>query len=250
MKTPSIKTQLILYLSFFLGYLSLKDRDIAFLFCALIAVISAGVIEGLILYIKNKKLSVSESSIISGLIIGFVLSCDQPWWMFSLASLLAISSKHFLCVNKKHIFNPAAFGIFILIVVFGAQTQWKGTYLWYFIVPIGFYFVYKIRKLEVIIGYSLAALGLFGIQAFLQNVSLWDIFGYLSYFYIFVMLIEPKTTPVKPQAKIVFGIGVGVLIFILTEMGLRFDTELCALLVMNLAAPWLNKFSMKPLLTF
>jgi Na+-translocating ferredoxin:NAD+ oxidoreductase RnfD subunit len=242
-KLKSIKTQLILYLFCFAIFLFLKDRDLAFLIAVVIAVVSALTSEAVILYFKTKALRLTESSIISGLIIGYVLSADEAWWKFLLASVLAILSKHLLKFKKRHIFNPAAFGIFLTLIFTGASTQWKGTYLRYIIVPCGFYFIYKIRKIEIISGYFLVSFALFGGQSILQKVSFGHIFGYLSYFYIFVMLIEPLTTPTKPWGKFFFGCGTALLIFILTEMGLSFDVELLSLLTLNAAVPILNKLS-------
>lgn len=240
-----IKTQLIIFLCAFALYLSFKDKDLLFLLTTLIAVISAMGFESLILFFTNKQLHITDSPIISGLIIGFVLSPDNPWWIFVLASFLAICSKHLIHfhADKRHLFNPAAFGIFITIALFGAFTQWKGTYMWYILVPFGVYFVSKIRKFEVLIGYSITAIALFTTQAFLQKAPLLNIFGYLSYFYIFIMLIEPKTTPIKPLGKFIFGVCVAALIFILTQIGVRFDAELSSLLVLNLFVPLLNKIT-------
>ena len=237
----SVKIQLIIFLCAFAFYLSFKDKDVLFLLTTFVAVISAIGVESAILFFKNKEISVTGSSIISGLIIGYVLSPDDPWWVFVLAALLAISSKHLIHFNRKHLFNPAAFGIFLTIIFFGASTGWKGTFVWYVLLPFGVYFIYKIQKLEVLIAYAITALGLFGAQAMAQKVPLVNIFGYLSYFFIFIMLIEPKTTPARPIGKIIFGIGTGALIFYLTQIGVRFDAELSGLLIMNLFVPLLNK---------
>ena len=241
----SIKTRLILYLACFALFLALKDRDFTFLFAAIVAVISAVTAEAVIVYFKTKTFQITESAIITGLIVGYVLSSDEAWFKFVFASLLAILSKHVIRFQKRHLFNPAAFGIFLTIILLGAPTQWKGTYLWYIVAPAGFYFVYKIRKTEIIIGYAIAFLVLFGTQAVLQKVSLSGIFGYLSYFYIFVMVIEPKTTPTRAAGKLLFGAGVVVLIFILTQTGIKLDVELLSLLAMNAIAPLLNKLSQK-----
>lgn len=241
MKLTSIKTQLIIFLAGFMIFLSGKDKDAIFLLTAFLAVISAIVMDSALLYFKNRKLILTDSSVISGLIIGYVLSAAQPWWIYPLASLFAIGSKHLVQVNGKHIFNPAALGIFLTILFFNATTQWKGTYFWYILLPAGAYFAYKVRKIEILIGYALAFLILFGAQALLQKINLLNILGYLSYFYIFVMVIEPKTTPIKPLGKLIFGIGVLTLIFIFTELGVGFDAELFALLVFNSALPILNK---------
>ncbi len=240
MKALSIKTKLIIFLAGFAVFLSVRDRDIVFIFTVIIALVSAIIIDSVFSWLKNKKFSISESSIISALIIGFVIADDNPWWIITLASLFAISSKYLIHFNKKHIFNPAALGIFLSILL-GADTKWAGTFAWYILVPAGLYFTYKLSKLELIAGYILTSLGLFGIQAALNKVSLINIFGYFSYFYVFVMLIEPKTTPVKPLAKLIFGIGVSILIFTFTQAQVRFDVELAALLILNLFVPLLKK---------
>jgi Na+-translocating ferredoxin:NAD+ oxidoreductase RnfD subunit len=237
----SVKSQLILFLGLLAASLAFIGKDALFVFSISLALISAVLIDAVFSYLKDKKLTISESAIISGLIIGFVLASDSRWWVIFAASLLAISSKYLVRINKKHIFNPAAFGIFLSILLFKADTQWKGAYLWYIIIPAGTYFIYKIRKVELVASYLVAALGLFAIQALLQNTPLGNIFGYLSYFYIFIMLIEPKTTPLKPKGKIIFGISVAVVIFILTEAGISFDVELAALLLLNMFVPFLNK---------
>jgi enediyne biosynthesis protein E5 len=236
-KLRSIKTQLILSLACFAVFLSVKDKDILFLAKTLLAVISAVAAEAVALSFTTRYVGITESSVITGLIIGYVLSADEAWWKFILTAATAVISKYLLRLRQKHVFNPAACGLFLAIVFLGATTQWKGTYAWYIVVPFGFYFVYKIRKLEIIAAYAAVSLMLFGIQALWQKAPLWHIFGYLSYFYIFVMVIEPKTTPVKPLGKLLFGAGVGLLIFILTQTGARFDVELFSLLCMNLMVP-------------
>lgn len=240
LKINSIKTQLILYLICFAIFLAFKNKDMAFLVMVTIAVFSALAAESVILYFKTKVFQVTESSIITGLIVGFVLSSDEMWLKFFFASLLAILSKSLIRFHKRHLFNPAAFGIFLSIILFNATTQWKGTYLWYIVVPLGIYFTHKLRKDEIVIGYTVVFLVLFGIQALLQKVALFNIFGYLSYFFIFVMVIEPKTTPVKRLGKYLFGAGAATLIFVLTQIGIKYDVELLGLLTMNAIVPLLN----------
>lgn len=231
LKLSSIKQQLIIFLSFFAAYLSVINKDAAFLFGLSVAVISAAAADSLLIYLKDKKVNLDDSSVISGLIIGFVLSNAQPWWIFVLASITAILSKHLIRINNKHIFNPAGLGVFLAVLFFHGFTQWKGASAWYIMIPFGIYFVYKAQKLEIIISYILAYFLLFGAQAF----------GYLNYFFVSLMLIEPKTTPIKRKGKIIFGLGAAVTLFILTKFNFRYEAEICSLLVMNLFVPLLNK---------
>ncbi len=240
----SIKTQLIIYLAAVALTLAIKESDFTFLGALAMAVFAAALIELLILYLTTRSFKITESSIITGMIIGYVLSSDEVWWKIVLTALLAISSKYLIAFKKKHIFNPAAFGIFLSTLILGTYTQWRGTYMWYILVPVGIYFVQKIKKTEIIIGYAITSLVLFGTQAFLQKVPFMNIFGYFSYLYIFVMVIEPKTTPFKTTGKYLFGLGIAAFIFVFTEAGVRFDAELLSLLLMNMASPLLNKITL------
>ncbi|MCX5696920.1 MAG: RnfABCDGE type electron transport complex subunit D [Candidatus Omnitrophica bacterium] len=241
MKNISIKSQLVIYLFLFVFYLFIVGKGAMFLLTTLLATASAIAIDSVFTYIRSKKLLLTESSVISGLIIGYVLASDNPWWVFVAAAFIAICSKHLIRFKGKHLFNPAAIGIFLSTVLLQAQTQWKGTYLWYIVVPVGLYFIWKIRKLEVLYGYAVTSFVLFGMQMLTQHAPLSNIFGIFSYFYIFVMLIEPKTTPIKPLGKTIFGVGVAAVIFVLTQAGATFDVELAGLLALNLCVPFLNK---------
>jgi Na+-translocating ferredoxin:NAD+ oxidoreductase RnfD subunit len=241
----SIKTQLIIFLACFAVFLSVKDRNMAFLLMTTIAVVAASVLDSILSYTRTKVFQITESAVITGFIIGYVLSSDEVWFKFVLAASLAILSKHFIRFQNKHVFNPAAFGIFLSTVLFGVSTQWIGTYVWYIVVPFGIYLTYKIRKLELVAAYAAVFLLLFGANAMMQKTSVLNVVGYASYFYIFIMLIEPKTAPAKLAGKYLFGAGAAVVLFVLTQAGARFDVELFSLLAMNAAAPWLNKIALK-----
>lgn len=251
MKLPPIKIQLITFLSIFAIYLSIIGNDITFLPAVLIAVTSAAFLDSLGTYLRTKHFTMTDSSVISGLIIGYVISSQEPWWKFLFASVFAIGSKHLLRIKNKHLFNPAAFGILSSVILLGAATQWKGTNLWYILGPAGIYFVRKIRKFGIAIGYIFSFLFLFSIYSFIQKLPLLDVLKYQNYFFIFIMLIEPRTTPIGRKGKIIFGIAVAALVFVLTLCGVTFDAELLSLLIFNLAVPALNKLPpWPPILTF
>ncbi len=240
MKNISVKYQLIIFLTAFALFLSVLDRDVLFLIATAVSVVVALATEAVIAYIKKRKLFFSDSAVITGLIIGFVLYDRNAWWLFCAAASMAIVFKHLVRVNGKHIFNPAAFGVLSVILLFGADTQWKGTYYWQILIPVGIYFAYKVRKLDLIISYALVSFLLFGAQALIYQRPITEVAGYFSFFYIFIMMIEPKTTPIKKKAKIIFGVLVAVLIFSLTNLGARFDVELASLLTANAAVLLLN----------
>ena len=240
MNIKSIKVQLGVFLLLFSAYITFLEKDAGFLLTIGISVMSAVLVDSVASYLRKKEFVLTESSIITGLIIGYVLSNSQAWWITALASVVAISSKHLIRFKSRHVFNPAGFGVLMAVFLLGASTEWKGAYLCYIIIPFGIYFSFKIRKLELVAGYFTASLILFGSQALIQRVNILDVFGYLNYFFIFIMLIEPMTTPVYRAGKIMFGLGLGALVFILYLFGIK-EAELLALLFFNLSTPLLNK---------
>jgi Na+-translocating ferredoxin:NAD+ oxidoreductase RnfD subunit len=251
MNLKSIKVQLSIFLILFALYLSFIGKDALFLLSLGISVIAAIGVDSIITYLKSKKIIITESSIVSGLIIGYVLSSGEAWWITTLTSIFAILSKHLIKFTPldskhltgfkaRHVFNPAGFGILIAAFFLSASTEWKGANLWYIIIPFGIYFVFKIRKQEIVTSYLIASFILFGVQAVIQNAQIFNILGYLNYFFIFIMLVEPMTTPLAYYGKIIFGSGAGVLIFILYLIGVK-EAELVALLCLNLLTPLLNK---------
>ena len=237
-----MKAKLIIFLALFALYLFFLHKDVFFLTRLVIAIVAAVIADSALLYLKTKKFTITDSSIISGLIIGIVLSSAQPGWIFLAAAVSAILSKRIIRFKERHFFNPAGFGILLAVLLFGASTQWLGADLWYILAPFGFYFVWKMRRLGIIMGYIAAFLALFAAQAVIRGAPLIDILRYQNYFFIFIMLIEPKTTPVSQKGEIIFGTGVAALVFIFTLIGVKFESELAGLLILNIFTPVLNKF--------
>jgi len=237
----SVKVQINLFLIAFAVFLYLKNPSFGFLAGFFWAILFSVLAEAAILYFKTKKFQITDSALTSGLIIGYVLSSESPWWMFMTVATCAVGLKRVLRFHGKNLLNPAALGIFLAVLLLNGTTEWKGAYEWYLLIPAGFYLVNKIKKLEIVWGYFGMALLLFIPQALRQGTPLVNIPGYFNYFFIFIMLIEPKTTPPTLWPKIVFGAAVALLVFLLTELGFRYEPELFALLVLNALVPLLNK---------
>jgi Na+-translocating ferredoxin:NAD+ oxidoreductase RnfD subunit len=244
MKLPSIKIQLAVFLSILALVLAIVQKNYVFLLGIFIAIVPAVLLDSVINLIKTKKFIITESSIVTGLILGYVLSDNQPWYFILYAALFGILSKHIIRAHGRHILNPAGFGVFLTALIFGAVTQWKASYMWYVLIPAGVYFSFKIRKLELLAGYFLTSFVLFAIVAVLRKVSFIDSFLYFNLFFVFIMMIEPKTTPVTKWGKIIFGGIIAVVIFILNEYSIR-EAELLSLMFLNLAVLFLDKINLK-----
>lgn len=243
MNFRSIKVQLNLFLAVFAIFLYLKEPALALLAGFFWAILFSILVEAAVLYFKTRKFQITDSALTSGLILGYVLSSESPGWMFLAVSVCAVGLKRILRFHGKNLLNPAALGIFLAVLLLKGTTEWKGAYEWYILIPAGLYIAHKIKKLELVWGYFGMSLLLFIPQALAQGTSLMNIPGYFNFFFIFIMLIEPKTTPPTFWPKVIFGAGVALLVFLLTEWGFRYEPELFALLVLNACVPVLNKIS-------
>lgn len=193
-------------------------------------------IEVMIFFPAEQRFRFGKTSLTTWLIVGFVMSVESPWWMFFVIALITLGFKHFVRIREKNIFNPAALGMFLALLLFKGETDWKDAQAWYALVPAGLWFAYQAGKLELLAGYFAAALPL----AFLEHRLGWNALGHLNYFFIFIMLIEPKTSPAGRWQKILFGAGVASLAFILEKWKFPFEPALFALLVFNALTPWLD----------
>lgn len=230
----SVKSQLLVFLLAFSSWISLREKTVIYLGAVILCGFVSAALETIIIFLRKKRFQVTESSVITGLIIGFVLSSSGSIWTFLCASFFSIVSKYVIRWRQKHIFNPAAFGVFLTNLFLQGYTQWKGAYDWFVIIPFGLYFVYRFRRLMVSGVYLAAFFCFYGVRSLLQGQGVIDSLLYANYFFILIMLIEPKTSPVKPAHQRIFSLAVCFFAVVLYLLQIPYDAELPALLGGNL----------------
>ncbi len=188
-----------------------------------------------------------ESVYITALILALIISPIQGlgdtafYSLAAWASILAISSKFILAIRKKHVFNPAALGVAITALVLGlSATWWVGTGLMLpFVLVGGLLIVKMIRRFDLVLGFLAAAVVMIlGYAVIKQH----DVLGSLQaivfdtpiFFFAFVMLTEPLTTPPTRSWRVAYGALVGVLFAPFVNLLGIFSTPELALLVGNI----------------
>lgn len=165
---------------------------------------------------KNNKHTFPDGALLTGLIIGIVLSPATSFAVSAFTAAVAILSKHVITYQKKPILNPAAFGLWLSVILFSSnQSWWGGMSLlpWWtlFLVVVGGYLVTsRVQKFPQVFAF-LAAYGL--IYLILGFIGLTDASSafmtpYLNavLFLAFFMLTDPPTSPAKNRDQIIFGI--------------------------------------------
>ncbi len=171
-----------------------------------------------------------ESVYITALILSLIITPVKDFHDITFlfwAGILAVSSKYILAINRKHIFNPAAFAVFLTSITINQSASWWVGTAWMtpFVLVGGLVVVRKIRKFSLVL--SFLAISLIII---LWNISLkeGDILALIQriildtpiLFFAFIMLTEPQTTPPTKRLQMIYGGLVGLLFTFTPETAL------------------------------
>ena len=168
-----------------------------------------------------------KSAIISGLIVSGILDYRQPWFILVIFCILPALSKRFIRFRQKHIFNPAGFSLF-LATLFRIPLTWSIESNTIVIIAFGIYLAYSCKKLPQVLGFLVLFLGIF-------RVFNMDAIGLISWFFVFVMLIEPKTSGYGTLKGVLFGAVAGAFCFLTFRYIPAFDPFVFSLLLANVA---------------
>ncbi|NQU17061.1 MAG: RnfABCDGE type electron transport complex subunit D [Candidatus Saganbacteria bacterium] len=199
----------------------------------MVSVLFVGGLDFLISKLFYKRTIVPKSAVISGFIIAGILSFQVEWWWLFLFLSLAIISKHLIRYNKRHILNPANFGLLIAAIL-GFPLTWQIESNIYVIIIVGAYLAYSLKKSPHVLGFLLFFVGIF----YFAEISPLLL---ISWFFVFIMLIEPKTSGFGNIRGFVFGGLVGVSSYLIYSFVPQIDLFVGSLLVANLFNPLLDK---------
>lgn len=186
---------------------------------------------------------------ITGSIIFLVVHPTTPWYLYMAAAALAILGKTFIRDRGAPIFNPAALGIalgYLLSLIllkagivretlfeswWGSDLQFTffkfSPVLWvisFAILGLFIYYCKRFNKLNHAVAYYVTYIGLSFLYYQVKDVPiiwmtyLMNIFTGSFIFLAFVMVSEPKTSPVMKNQQIWLGITGGVILFIFSSM--------------------------------
>jgi enediyne biosynthesis protein E5 len=172
--------------------------------------------------VRDKQRYLPTSSWISGLIGSVVLAPVAPWWAVVAFPLLAVASKQLVHWQGRHIFNPAAFSLVLLSLLFPAAISWWGV-AWWNATPgsggvllgilAGMLILTRIKRWPVTLSFFVVYGAGLLLQLLPQGVPLQNIVAVLFdgtfIFFATVMLVEPVTTAYRTK-KILIGYGAGV----------------------------------------
>lgn len=228
----------------FLAVVASYARD-AFPTNLLVAVIAAAVLDvGIKKIVLKRKISAPLSAIITGIIIGSIAPFNASPLIVIIAASLAILSKFIIRFKDLHIFNPAALGLVISLFLFSLGDEWwaaVGYNVFGYAItltPLLIFANYRAMKLKVSLPFLLTVAvlshltGIIRLNSFDPADTLRFLVA-LPYYFGFIMVSEPRTSPYQTKEQISFGVSVAVLTVILTLYSVAYALFL-ALLIGNL----------------
>ena len=188
------------------------------------------------------------SVLISAMSLCLLLKTND-WYVSLLATFLTVASKYVFRFNKKHIFNPSAFGIVAALLLtkdaWLSPGQWGSNAVIFFgVVTFGTIVVTRVQKLDVSLAFLLTFIGLlywrqvyvlgWPTDYFIHSVST----GSLLLF-TFFMISDPRTSPNHPVARIIWAVLIAAVSFYLAAFKWKYNTIIWVLVA---AAPLVPLF--------
>lgn len=236
-------------LSFF-GFLAYNPFDI--LLDSLIAV-SVSVIANYVFARLFKAITNIESVFITALILVLIIPVKFPTNIafFVFASIFAMGAKYLLTIEKRHVFNPAAVSVLVISFISNfSATWWIGTPIMLpFVLIGGFLLIRKIRRETLVFNFLLVYFFLIAVGTLLHGLSVisiistfqLSIFHSALFFFTFVMLTEPITSPTTKKLQGYYGYLAALLYATpqLRLIGINFTPEM-ALSIGNVFSYFIN----------
>lgn len=188
------------------------------------------------------------SALISAMGLCLLLKTNH-WYTSLLAAFLTISSKYIFRFNKKHIFNPSAFGIIATILITAdawlSPGQWgNNAVIFFFVITFGTIIVTSVQKLDISLSFLLTFIGLlywrqvmvlgWPADYFIHSINT----GSLLLF-AFFMISDPKTSPNHPLARVLWAAIIAAVSFYLAAFKWVYSTPVWVLVA---AAPLVPAF--------
>jgi Na+-translocating ferredoxin:NAD+ oxidoreductase RnfD subunit len=189
-----------------------SGRPVVGLTCATIA---AGLVDLLIGHRKTGTWRYPGGAVITAAIVVMVLRAQEPWYVTTVTSVIAVLSKY--CFRAQaNVFNPAALAMVASYYLFhtgeswwGAQTDAIGLGKLLMMVA-GVIVANRVNKMPLVLTFLTTYFALFTVTAFVGDpLKVAEIFRTpdieAAMYFAFIILTDPPTSPVKYRDQVICG---------------------------------------------
>ena len=194
------------------------------------ATLAAAAVDLPILRWRKRRWEFPSGAVLTGMLVGMVMSPHEPWHAGAVVSAVAIALKYVLRTRAANIFNPAALALVGAYYAFDAGHSWWGALpdlVWWVSVPLlvatGGFITERVNKLPLVLAFLAAFYALFTTAAFLGDPShVAEVFippdVQAVLFFAFFILTDPPTSPTRDRDQIICGMLVAAVSYATYEL--------------------------------
>jgi Na+-translocating ferredoxin:NAD+ oxidoreductase RnfD subunit len=169
-----------------------------------------------------------DGALLTGMIVGMILSRREAWYVAPATAALAVLSKHALRGKHANVFNPAALALVASCYLFNPGEDWWGAQpggplALLAMLGLGTYVAGRVNRLPVLFWFLGSYFLLFTATSFLGDprkvVEIYrtpDVFMVL--YFAFFMVTDPPTSPRRERDQRLFGMLVAATSFAVFEL--------------------------------
>jgi len=213
------------------------------------AVLVAGLLDLLMLRLTRNTWEFPSGALLTGLLIAMILTPQEPWYVTSCTSAIAIASKYIFRTRSANVFNPAALAVVATFYLFDTGQNWWGALPEIPLVALavlfatGIFIADRVNKIPLVLIFLGAYFVLFTLAAYLSDpAKVSEIFRapdlQAVLFFAFFILTDPPTSPVKYPDQLVCGVIVALVSFAIFEWVGAAYYLLAGVLVGNIWEAW------------
>jgi Na+-translocating ferredoxin:NAD+ oxidoreductase RnfD subunit len=193
------------------------------------ATIAAGLVDALILRVKNKDWEYPSGAVLTAAIVVMVLRSQEPWYVATVTSLIAILSKYVFRLRGANVFNPAALAMVGSYYLFHAGQSWWGAetdvnvMAKLVLIGTGLFITNRVNKMPLVLTFLGAYFALFTATAFVGDpLPVAEIFRTPDLeavlYFAFLILTDPPTSPTQYRDQVVCGLMVALVSYACFEL--------------------------------
>jgi Na+-translocating ferredoxin:NAD+ oxidoreductase RnfD subunit len=188
------------------------------------AMLAAAAVDLPILRYRDGKWSFPDGALLTGLIVGMIISPLDPWYVPTVTAVIGVVSKYLLRTRTANIFNPAALALIVSYFIFGSAQSWWGAMpdvsAWALVALIatGVYITDRVNKMPLLLAFLGVYYALFTVASWIGDPEPYVTFYrqpnlHAALFFGFFMLTDPPTSPPRARDQLYFGVITAVVCF-------------------------------------
>src|SRR5580658_5196504 len=139
------------------------------------AILAAGLVDALILRVRKKAWEFPSGAVLTAMIVTMVLRAQEPWYVTTITSVIAVLSKYVFRSRAANIFNPAALAIIASFYLFHTGQSWWGALTELppiakaMLIAAGIFIASRVNKMPLVLAFLGGYFLLFTVTAFVGN---------------------------------------------------------------------------------